>query len=152
MTERFERFSFFLTEIHRYIKKLENEEMEKLGLKGSYAVYFIVIGKSAEKITSARLTELCGRNKADISRAVKDLSEKGFIKKDGRDGNYRAPLVLTEKGADAYKKLKGITERAVSLVGGSIPESRLKAFYDTLDEILENLRTVCSNESAFSKL
>ena len=150
MSERFERFSFFVTVIHRYMKKLENDEMEKLGLKGSYAVYFLVIGKSTEKITSARLTELCGRNKAEISRAVKDLCERGYVEKDGRDGNYRAPLVLTEKGLEVYEKLKSIANNAVSMVGGRIPEGKLKDFYETLDEILENLVAACESDCSFS--
>ena len=99
MDHRFERFSLAIFEISRCWHKLAADEMAKYGLKGPHAMYLVTIRRFPEGVTSAQLSELCGRDKADVSRAVSLLEEKGMIY---REGNLdRALLKLTDKGREA---------------------------------------------------
>ncbi len=142
MVDRFKRFSFSIFEISRCWHKLASEEMEKYGLKGPHAIYLTVLQHNQEGLTSARLAELCGRDKADVSRAVSVLEEKGMVKRE--TGNtYRAKLFLTEAGYQAAEHVSGRASVAVELAGKDISNQEREVFYHALLSITENLRTLC---------
>ena len=52
MIDRFERFSFAISEVSRCWHKLAAEEMEKYGLKGSHAVYLTTLYRYPKGLTS----------------------------------------------------------------------------------------------------
>ena len=79
MVDRFERFSYFISEISRLWHRIADEEMGNYGLKGSYSVYFTTLYRFPEGITSAQLVELCSRDKADVSRAMSLLEAKCLV-------------------------------------------------------------------------
>ena len=70
MLERFERFSCAMFEISRCWHKIAAEEMEKFGLRGPHVLYLIMLLRSEQPMTAARLSEVSGRDKADVSRAI----------------------------------------------------------------------------------
>ena len=78
MLHRYERFSLAIGEIERCRHKLTADEMEKYGLKGPYSVYLITLRRHEEGLTSVQLSELCGRDKSDVSRAISVLEKSGF--------------------------------------------------------------------------
>ena len=100
MVERFERFSYAMFEISRCWHKLATEVMGQYELKGPYAIYLVTLLRSKEPLTAARLTEICARDKADVSRALADMEKRGMILRQGTQ--YRAVLTLTEKGRRVY--------------------------------------------------
>lgn len=138
MIDRFARFSLLISEIYRYWHKIIAFEMEKYGLKSSCGIYLIALEYHAEGITAAQLSEICGRNKADVSRAVAELEKKGFLAKEG--GYYRALLQLTAKGKKAAKELCDRASKGVDEGGkGLSPEQRV-VLYETLEQITANLK------------
>jgi DNA-binding MarR family transcriptional regulator len=106
MTDRFEKFSYYITEIAKLLHKIEAAEMESLGLKGPYAIYLLAIARNENGISAARLSLECGRDKGDVSRAVKAMEEKGLVRRvsDNARG-YRAPIILTDEGKKAARRL-----------------------------------------------
>ena len=78
MVDRFERFSIAIFEISRCWHKLTAEEMARYDLNGSHAVYLNTLWKHPEGITASQLGQLCGKNKADVSRMVSILEQKGL--------------------------------------------------------------------------
>ena len=91
MVDRFERFSIMIAEISRYWHKITTEEMEKYGLNCSHAVYLTTLYQYDDGITAARLSELCGKNKSDVSRMMTIMEKKGLVKKECVNRNfYRA--------------------------------------------------------------
>lgn len=140
MFSRFERFSFTVFSICRCWRRLASDEMEKHGLKGSYAVYLNAMYPSGG-ITAAQLCELCDKNKAAVSRAVAEMEKKGLIKREGTGTSlYRAKLYLTEQGEQAARHVCERARLAVELAGEGITEEDRRIFYETLDKISANLQ------------
>ncbi len=141
MVDRFEKFIFMISEIDRFWHKIAADEMEKYGLKGPYVVYLVALNHHPEGITPMALAELCGRNKADVSRAMSDMREKGFVTKLASEGGvYRARLMLTEEGKAAAENICSIAARAVEFGGKGIDDEKRAVFYDILGLISENLK------------
>ena len=140
MIGRFEKFSLAISEINRYWHKIASDEMEKYGLKGPYAIYLVVMHRYPQGITSARLCEICDRNKADVSRAVSDMEKKGLVRREG--AAYRAMLILTEEGICAARQVVERASRAVEEGGKGLSDERRLIFYETLDLIASNLREI----------
>lgn len=143
MIDRFERFSIGIMEVFRYWHKITADEMEKLGLKGSYCTYFSVLSRFEEGITATQLCELCCKDKADVSRAVADLEKKGYIVKETNGANlYRAKICLTEEGRRAAEYVQNRANLAVSLAGEGISEHDREIFYSAFQSIAEKLEQI----------
>ena len=91
MLDRFENFTFVLSEITHYWNKIAAAEMEQYSLKGPYVLYLLALYRHPAGITAARLAELCGRDKADVSRALALMEQNELITRHGIHRNaYRA--------------------------------------------------------------
>lgn len=143
MIGRFEKFTFAISELSRYWHKIASDEMAAYGLKGPYAVYLVTMQRHPDGITAARLCELCEKNKADVSRAMADLEDKGMICRKTDGGNlYRALLVLTDKGKEAATHIKALAEKAVEIGGKGLTDEQRETFYRALEVISSNLKEV----------
>lgn len=142
MIDRFEHFTCATNEITKFWRKLAGEEMEKHGLKASHAIYFTVLAKHQEKgLTATKICEYCGRDKADVSRMMAIMENKGLLYKEGSHQHlYNGTFKLTDGG---YKIAECVRERAckaVEAAGKDLSEEMREIFYTALDSIVENLR------------
>lgn len=145
MVSRFEQFASSITCIYRYIQKIERTEMEKYGLKGPHAQCLLAMDRHPEGITSARLCDVCDRDKAAISRMVAELEEKGMVRRSENGGvRYRAQLYLTELGKAAAEHVQRRAELAVEEAGSGMTEQQRAAMYVALGLIAGNLQMICS--------
>lgn len=146
MIDRFERFSLAISDISRCWHRIAGEEMGKYGLKGPYAVYFTTLYRYPDGITASQLVELCGRDKADVSRAVTLLEGKGLIEKTaiGKSA-YRAPLKLTAAGTALAEVINLKASTAVELASKGLDEYKRHTFYEALDLITANLQNLCKS-------
>lgn len=143
MIERFESFTSSINGIYRYILKIEREEMEKYGYRGSYALYLAIMSRFPEGITATRLGELSDRDKAGISRILAEMEENGLVERQTNKNNfYRAKLVLTPKGKEAADFVREKAISAVSEAGAGISDDDRQVFYDCLFTIASNLRKI----------
>ncbi len=139
MVDRFQRFSFSLFEMTRCWHKLAAEEMGKYDLKGPYAMYLVVLQHKPEGLTAAQLCDLCGKDKADVSRSLSAMAEKGLLHKE--NGNtYRAKVTLTPLGNQAAEQVCRRASLAVELAGKDISDEDRAVFYRALTSITENLQ------------
>ena len=145
MIERFEQFSYSINVIYRYVLKIEREEMEKYGYRGSYALYLAIMYHFPDGLTASKLSEISDRDKAGISRTVAEMEQKGLItKQSNHDNFYRAKLVLTKKGRDVADLVRKKAIYAVSRAGDGISDEDRKIFYDCLFSISSNLKKISS--------
>ena len=143
MLDRFEHFSYSISNIYRHIMKIEREEMEKYGLRGSYVQYLIAMKRFPEGMTSAKLCDVCDKDKAAISRIVAEMEGKGLIKRESDKSNmYRAKLVLTEEGNKAADYVCERAEKAVMAAGKGLGEDDRRIFYGVLAIFEANLRRI----------
>lgn len=140
MIDRFEKFSLAISEIHRYWHKIAADVMEKHGLKGPYATYFTTMYRYPDGVTSAKLAELCSRDKADVSRAISAMEKSGLVERDGANNNYRAPLRLTEKGRSIAQDINTKAAAAVERGGQGLSDADRETFYAALELITSNLQ------------
>ena len=142
MLTRFSKFSFSISEIDRCWHKLAAEEMAKYDLNSAHAVYLNTLYNSArDGITAAQLGELCGKNKADVSRMVSIMENKGLVKKVAVGSNmYRAKLMLTDEGRIAAEHVRERAALAVELAGSGLSEEERETFYRALEQITVNLQ------------
>ena len=120
--------------------------MEKHGLKGPHATYLICIYRHPEGITAPQITELCGKDKSDVSRTMALMEQKGLVTKEGIHQNlYRGSYKLTERGLLAAEQVSRRAELAVELAGKDLTEEKRAIFYEALEQISDNLRDLSQN-------
>ena len=140
MLERFERFSFAISEISRCWRKLASEELAKYGLKSPHATYLTTMYKYPDGITVPQFCEVSGKDKSDASRMIAILEEKGLARKKGVGGSlYRGLWVLTEDGRAAAEQVSRRAGRAVELAGKDLSDETREIFYQALASITANL-------------
>lgn len=146
MLDRFERFSLSMFEITRHWHKITSDEMEKYGLKGPHSVYLLALHQHPEGVTAAQLVELCGRDKADVSRMVSIMEQKGLVAREGAAKNmYRNLLKLTEEGSTAAEFVCRRIRVAVELASKGLDDISRKVFYEALELITGNLRQISAS-------
>lgn len=146
MVDRFERFTYAIIEINRYWHKIAADEMSKYGLKGPFAHYLITLYRYPDGVTSVQLGELCDKNKADVSRALAILEEKGLAVRETQNNSYyRAKIKLTAEGRAAAEQVQQIAEKAVGIGGKGLTDEHRQIFYEALERIAANLRKVTLN-------
>lgn len=143
MIERFERFSFLISEVSRSWHKIATDEMEKYGLKGPHSVYLITMNRYPEGVTAPQLCELCGKDKSDVSRMMSIMEKKGLVKKEGVHQNlYRGVFKLTQEGIEAAEHVAKRVNVAVELSGNELGEEKRAIFYEALEVISNNMRQI----------
>ena len=143
MLERFEKFSLAIVEISRFWHKIAGEELAKYGLKSSHITYLLTLYRYPEGLTAPKLAELCGRDKADVSRMLSILESKGLVRKESTGtSRYRGLLLLTDEGKTVASALSERAERAVGRAGDGLTDENRAIFYESLDTITNNLRKI----------
>ena len=141
MINRFERFSFAISEISRYWHKLAADEMEKYGLKGTHSVYLLTMARFSQGITAPQLCELCSKDKSDVSRMMSIMEKKGLVTKEGIHQNlYGGVFKLTKEGRQAAEQVRKRASLAVELAGKDLTDEKREIFYEALEMISSNLR------------
>lgn len=141
MLERFETFSLAISEISKHWHKLTTDEMGKYGLKGPHSIYLLVMSKYDEGLTAPQICKLCGKDKADVSRTMSIMEEKGLVTKEGVNHSlYRGLLRLTEDGKKAAQHVADRARLAVEIAGRGLTEENRTIFYESLGIISTNLR------------
>lgn len=148
MLDRLEKFLSTVSEIHRYVHRIMTDEMQKYDLKGSYAVYFVTLYHHG-KLTATELGEKCDRNKADVSRVVAALEDRGlaFRHSNIHSGTYRAHISLTEKGYEIAEMMCERVRTVVMLAGRGLTDESRSAFYNAFEIIAGNMKKISEGET-----
>ena len=147
LIERFESFTSSVTKAYKSIQKIKIAEAEQIGLKPSHVMYMYYIGKNIEGLTHSELCKLCIEDKAAVSRAVVELTKKGFIKNAEENSNrkYRTKIILTEEGRQINRDLNEAIAIAVNKASKELDEVDRENFYRVFFYITDNLDEICSS-------
>ena len=148
MLDRFERFFGTLSEVHRYLHRIMADEMQKYDLKGAYAVYFVALHQYG-KLTATELASKCERNKADVSRAITALEDRGLVFRHNKlhSGVYRAQIALT---TDGFRIAEVMCERArvvIEMAGQGLADESRAVFYSAFDTIAGNMKKISEGKT-----
>lgn len=143
MKERFEAFTTLIASISRGIRRIKTEEMAEFSLKSPHVSCLYYLNKSGE-LTAKELCDVCGEDKANISRSIKYLEENGFIKgAKSPKKRYQTPLELTEKGRDVADCLARKIDSVLMAASEGLSEEDRAVMYRSLALINDNLMRVC---------
>ena len=147
LIERFEAFTTSVTKAYKCIQKIKLAETERMGLKANHVMYLYNLGKKPEGLIAKELCKLCIEDKAAVSRAIVDLTNKGFVKPSKMDSGrkYRTKIVLTPEGHERNKQLKEAIAMAVSKASSRLNEDDRENFYRVFFDIKDNLETICDS-------
>ena len=146
MQERFETFTVLINRISRNIRKIKNQEMAEYNLRSAHVscLYYIYTLNGA---TATDLCERCEEDKATISRALDYLDTNGYITREIESTKrYKSPLLLTDKGKDAGKKIADKISSVLDTIGVGLTEEDRIAFYRSLTIISDSLESVSKNK------
>lgn len=145
MVDRFERFSYAISEISKYWHKLSADEMENYDLRSTHSVYLLTMLKYPNGLTAPQLCELCGKDKSDVSRMMSMMETKGLVVKESvRQSRYNGVFRLTDAGTTAADHVRQRASLAVELAGKDLNDETRAIFYDALESIAANLRKLSS--------
>ena len=145
MQERFETFTVLINRISRDIRKIKNQEMADYHLRSVHVscLYYVY---SLGSVTSAELCEHCEEDKATISRALDYLEGNGFILRPCEGAKrYKSPLLLTEKGRDAGKRIAEKIGGVLDTVSRTLTEDERAALYRSLSAISRSLNAIAQS-------
>ena len=147
MIGRFEVFTLALSEMTSSWNKIASEELKPYGLKGSCIVYLIALYKISDGLTAANLCEMCNRDKAEVSRAIKSLESKGFVVRQNTTvSGYRAKITLTDEGKKITAELREKIKLVVEEGGKGLTDEQREIFYDVLSKISCNLKSIANTK------
>jgi len=145
MQERFETFTVLINRISRNIKKIKNQEMAEYKLRSAHVscLYYIYTLNGA---TATDLCERCEEDKATISRALDYLETNGFLTREPKSAKrYKSPLLLTDKGSEAGKKIADKISSVLDDISGGLAHEERLEFYRCLSVISDSLDAVSKN-------
>ncbi len=143
--ERFELFTVLVANASRYIHKIKSEEMLEFNLKSSHVscLYYLYKVKS---LTAKEICDMCGEDKANISRTIRFLESKGYIYCPTMNARrYQSTFFLTEKGIQVGENITKKIDKVLFNASKGLTEENRKIFYQSLSLICKNLEQICSN-------
>ena len=100
-----ERIGRYIAILHRAAQKYINKRMQPFGFTSSDHLFLIHISKN-EGINQRRLAAILSIDEAAVTRAVKKLTDGGFVMRKKDTGDMRSfSLFLTERGHKALPLL-----------------------------------------------
>ena len=96
----FEIFPVYIADVLKKMHKMQAESLEDYSLSAIHAPYMTTLAAHAEGLTMAELSKILKLDKANTSRAMNELLDKGFAEK-AEDKKKKSVLRLTESGLAA---------------------------------------------------
>lgn len=152
MISVFEAFSEYIVEMNRYLQRIKEIEMNKLGLHAKHTMCLYYLGKHPEGLTPSELTKLCCEDKAAVSRALSQLENGGLIVRKIPENKraYRTVYNLTEDGKAIVRRLNDRVEAALSGCCIDMADGKREEFYASLKTILGNLKAYVETQESGS--
>ena len=76
MINRFELFTTTITQIYKNLQRIKMQEMSGFELRGTYVMCMFELNRNPEGLTITQLSQLCGEDKAAISRTISELVKR----------------------------------------------------------------------------
>ncbi len=143
MQERYKRFTTLIADINRNIRKIKTEEMSEFNLKGVHVscVYYLYKENS---LTVKALCEVCDEDKANISRSIEYLEERGYVeKRPDTSKRYKAPVELSAEGREVGRIIAEKIDRILLDVSEGVSPEERETMYRILTAVNENLQKIC---------
>ena len=126
-----------ISRVMKKIKKQEDSIMSVYGLTHFHSRYVMAISNH-KSVTMNNLTEICGVDKANTTRVVKDLLKEDVVEKSG--GQRKFCLSLTEKGKEIAENFKLKVTNFMKKVFKDFSESEIHTLKLLLEKLFYGLK------------
>lgn len=105
-----------------------------------YVILNLLLGNE-EIMCQRQLAEITFKDRANISRIIDILHQKGFIEKiPDSNGRKIYKLIVTQKGKDARDKILSTDIELRNIITNNISEEELAVTFNTLEKMNLNIR------------
>ena len=142
MIGRFEAFTFLISDLTRNIRRIKTGEMVKWNLKSRHVscIYYLF---EHGPLTVKELCEVCGDDKANLSRSIEYLEENGYLKvKEIGSRGYKKHYELTESGYAVGRDIFSRIEQIISKASEGLSDGDRDIMYRSLGMINDNLKKI----------
>lgn len=136
---RFIVFTGLITGIMKSIQAMKMLKMERYGLSAAHTNCLCRLAEHPEGLTQGELSDLEMMDKAQVSRVLRELEEKGYACREN-GGAYKRRYLLTPLGVETTREMEEILLALNHFVSRDIPETDLEVFYRTLTVIAEQIK------------
>ena len=144
---RFEIFSTSVSQLIKSVQSLKSKKMAQYGLKGTNALCLCQILESGSGLTATELARQGEIDKAQVSRCVAELMERGFVYRDDRDGRrYKQKYRLTPEGLVVATDIHNTVDDIQKTIHKDVTPEELDAFYRTLYKLCENFNELLEKQ------
>ena len=144
------RFELFSTKVARVVKSLQaikSRKMAQYGLKGTTCLCLCQLLDSNGGLSATELSARGEIDKAQVSRCMSELIEKGFVLHECKEGrSYKQKYCLTASGLAVAKDIAAETVRVQKLAEQGVGDEELALFYRVLDRLCDNFTDVAGGE------
>ena len=143
MEDLYTSFTISILRLNKLVQKIKTNEISKFGLKPIHVSCGYYLNKNPEGLTAKELCELSLEDKAAISRALKTLQEKGYVKYAPCGRNEI--VQLTDEGKKLADHICEKVNKAVSTCSISLTADERRFLYKALAEIADSLVSYYQN-------
>lgn len=117
----------FLNKIIKKLHKVSDKILKQYNLSRFHYIYLLCLFKNSEGLKLTELTDLSGFDRANTTRVINDLENKGLIVRDKQtDKKYK--VKLTEKGFAITNSLYEKTLKLKDRFFGGLTEAQIHRF------------------------
>ncbi len=138
--DRYDRFNQMIVGANKSIYRIKHKRMLKYGLMSTHTTCLRLLYDNPAGLTKKEIADNCDIDKAQITRIVKDLLDKGYVSAEGTEKAYNRKFFLSETGRKITEEINAIVLAVNEYVSGEIPVSDLEHFYSVFEKINNNLR------------
>jgi Transcriptional regulators len=133
---------FFPKSIGKLNKQMQKrfcEELKPCDLTSAHAMYLIVLFEN-EGMTLKEVTENVGMDKANTTRVISDLKEKGYIYTDRtREGGRKFKVFLTDEGKIAAEIVRSAITKMLDNIFSILTDAERAQYIAILKKIITNM-------------
>ena len=136
----FETFVAMTNAAMKSIQRLKVQKMKKYDLSSAHTNCICRLGTAgSEGLTQTELVRQEMMDPSQISRVLRELIDKGYVRLGGEEGRYRRRYSLTPQGEAVAAEVQGIVREIHDFVVKDIPMEDIEAFYRALNGICAGL-------------
>ena len=146
---RFEIFSPAVLQLAKSVQYIKSRKLAEYDLKGTNALCLCkILDSKDEGLTATELAFTCDIDKAQVSRCMAELTEKGYVYRNDMGGRrYKQKYHLTEEGKTIAEDIDSVAAKVQKTLRRGITAEELDSFYLTLNQICENFGDLLGKES-----
>jgi len=137
---RFELFYSLINSASKSIQRIKAEKMKKYRLSAAHTTCLCRLAASGDQgLTQGQLAALEAMDRAQISRVLADLRDRGYVLPADHTERYKQHYTLSDSGREIAAEVQSIILDIHRFVSADLPEADIQTFYRTLRVIARNL-------------